>query len=157
MILITVLKLFKIFRESAPIEYLEEDAAYFETQSSTPNNGIPIETSASNPEPETHQWDEFEDFDLGTDENINNINVTNDQPKQFLCDKCVQIDTELQKSQMTIKKLQKRCAEKTAEIKRLRVSEKRAKMAKKTLEELLSEIKDKKWISDEGQNILNVN
>lgn len=64
---------------------------------------------------------------------------------------------ELQKSKMTVEKLQKRCNEKAAEIKRLRAAEKRSRIAKCSLEEILCELKNKKWISNEGHAVLNVN
>lgn len=56
----------------------------------------------------------------------------------------------------TIKKLQKRCSEKTAQINRLKVSEKRHLLLKKSLQEIVRDIKEKKWISDDGQRILHV-
>lgn len=74
-----------------------------------------------------------------------------------ICKKCLETELKLQKSQIIIAKLQKRCSKKTSEIKRLRVSEKRAKLGKRTLEELLHDVKENKWISDEGQQVLNVN
>lgn len=74
-----------------------------------------------------------------------------------MCSKCVQLGTEVQKLQITVSHLQKKCKEKTSEIKRLRLSEKRSKAAKTSLEGILKEVKDRKWISDEGSNVLNVN
>lgn len=56
----------------------------------------------------------------------------------------------------TIKKLQTRCSEKTAQINRLNVSEKRHQLSKKSLQEILRDIKEKKWINDDGQKILHV-
>lgn len=69
---------------------------------------------------------------------------------------CIQLDIELQKAKLTIIKLQKRVSEKTAEINRLKASEKRHKLAKCNLVEILGELKNKKWISEEGQQTLNV-
>lgn len=74
-----------------------------------------------------------------------------------VCGKCVQVEIDLQKSKAVIKKLQARCVQKTAEIKRLRAAEKRSKIAKCNLGEMLREMKEKNWISNEGQEILNVN
>lgn len=70
--------------------------------------------------------------------------------------KCLQLEMKLQKSEIVISKLQKRCADKTSEIKRLRLSEKRSKLAEKTLEDLIHEMKEKNWISEEGRDVLNV-
>ena len=81
------------------------------------------------------------------------------QPSENLenvCCKCVQLDMELQKSKQVIAKLQKKCHEKNSEIKRLRASEKRAKMVRSSLEEIMRQIKEKKWISDEGEEVMNV-
>lgn len=66
------------------------------------------------------------------------------------------LDNQLQKSISIIAKLQKRCALKTAEVNRLKASEKRLRLSKCTLEEILRELKEKKWITDEGQSVLNV-
>lgn len=74
-----------------------------------------------------------------------------------VCQKCTELNLELQKNKLVVLKLQKRCAQKSAEIKRLRAAEKRAKCAKMSLEEILREIKENKWISDEGQEVLKVN
>lgn len=82
-------------------------------------------------------------------ENVGNISK--------VCTKCTQLEVELQKSKMAVEKLQKRCNEKAAEIKRLRAAEKRSRTAKCSLEEILCELKNKKWIYNEGQAILNVN
>lgn len=74
-----------------------------------------------------------------------------------VCTKCTQLEVELQKSKTAVEKLQKRCKEKAAEIKRLRAAEKRSRTAKSSLEEILCELKNEKWISNEGQAVLNVN
>lgn len=64
---------------------------------------------------------------------------------------------ELQKAKLVVTKLQKRCTEKASEIKRLKAAEKRSRLARCTLEDMLQEMKQKKWITDEGQDVLNVN
>lgn len=74
-----------------------------------------------------------------------------------VCQKCIDLDIQLQKAKSTITKLQKKCSEKTSDINRLKASEKRLRLSKCTLEEIFREFKEKKWISDEGQSVLNVN
>lgn len=74
-----------------------------------------------------------------------------------VCKKSLQMEIQLIKANETITKLQRRCAEKTEQLNRLKASEKRCRLAKKNLEEILREFKEKKWVSDEGQQILNVN
>lgn len=115
---------------------MEEDDAYFESN-----------------EPQCMQF--FSQFDELLD-TVQQYEPSQPNEHQNSCANCLKLDVRLQKSEMTIKKLQKRCADKSNEIKRLRLSEKRSKLAKKTLEELLCEIKDKNWISDEGRDILKV-
>lgn len=92
---------------------------------------------------------------------LDDLDDTVDEPSQpnqrhECCNNCLQLEVQLQKSAMVITKLQKRCADKTSEIKRLRLSEKRSKLKKKALEDLLSELKEKNWISDEGRDVLKV-
>lgn len=102
------------------------------------------------------QCDNFDDiieYENGTASNQNKAaNIVID-----ICSKCVQLEVELQKSKMVVAKLQKRCIDKTAEIKRLRCAEKRSKIARSSLEDIIREIKKKNWISVEGENVLNVN
>lgn len=137
-----------LYRADTSIEYLEEDAAYLE--------GLP-RLMASNSQDETQSCDENSVFDLTQYGSLDNVDHTHDSTVNEKCNGCLQLELQLQKSQIVISKLQKRCCDKSAEIKRLRVSEKRSKMAKKSLEELLSEIKENKWISEVGQDVINVN
>lgn len=74
-----------------------------------------------------------------------------------VCQKSIDLDIQLQKAKSTITKLQKRCSDKSSEINRLKASEKRLRLSKCTMEEILRDFKEKKWISDEGQSVLNVN
>lgn len=142
-----------------PIEYLDEDASYFESQqqtliSSESVNAATISQNQHDGE-KTNDWSLFD----GLNDTMTDIHDTNEGSltHEEICKKCLQMELKLQKSQATIAKLQKRCSQKTSEIKRLRVSEKRAKLSKKSLEDLLHDIKENKWISDEGQSVLNVN
>lgn len=73
-----------------------------------------------------------------------------------VCKKCIDLDIELQKAKSAIRKLQNRCAEKTAHINRLNAAEKRHKILKSSMEDILRQLKEKKWISEEGQNVLRV-
>lgn len=73
-----------------------------------------------------------------------------------ICQKSINLDIQLQKAKSTIAKLQKKCADKVAEVNRLKAAEKRLRLSKCSLEEILRDLKEKKWISDEGENILNV-
>lgn len=84
------------------------------------------------------------------------IQVEHDVSITSTCSECIQLDLELQKTKAVVLKLQNRCAEKTAEIKRLRAAEKRSKLAKSSLNEILRELKENKWISSEGEDVLNV-
>lgn len=149
-----------VISENQPIEYLEEDASYFENQTQSLDL-LSDETIHRNEHNHIHgdTINDLSQFEALVDtlekENTNDTTV-NDKGKPNLCKKCLQLEVKLQKSQMVISKLQKRCADKTGEIKRLRLSDKRSKMANKTLEDLFREIKSKKWISDEGQEVLNV-
>lgn len=126
---------------------MEEDAHLFE-------NHTILDSKNSDEYEAIRDWTQLEGFEE-TMQPTNHRMANN--TAEHLCTKCVQLEIEVQKSQVTISKLQKRCSEKTSEIKRLRLSKKRAQMAKKSLEELLKEIKEKKWISDEGRDVLNVN
>lgn len=134
------------FISNREVEYLEEDSVYVENNEQLAIIDIEqlyraesdVEESASN-----------------DDKTIENDQVAHDVLN--ICQECIQLDIELQKSKAVIAKLQKRCAEKAAEIKRLRAAEKRSKLAKSSLEEVLREMKENKWISSEGEDILNVN
>lgn len=86
------------------------------------------------------------------------ISCTSNVPAQVsVCNKCVDVQVELQKAKIAVEKLKKKCSDKASEIKRLKAAEKRSRQAKCTLEEMLQEMKKKKWITDEGQDVLNVN
>lgn len=151
----------KIFNsENATIEYLEEDAALFEKPQLLASNQTSdkILQIPSNDEckENVHDWSQFAHLDEIGHTGHTHDTMAQSQSELLACNKCVQLQFELEKSKIVVSKLQKRCAVKTAEIKRLRVSEKRSKLAKKTLEDVLREIKDKKWISAEGQDVLNV-
>lgn len=74
-----------------------------------------------------------------------------------VCKKSLELQVQLTRANETIKKLQRRCAEKTLQLNRLKATEKRCRLAKKNLEEMVRDMKEKKWISDEGQLILHVN
>lgn len=132
---------------------MEEDAPYFENGQSLPNLNSHDE-STENSEGYEDVWSQNYFDEVIEHSPIAECSSSN-QPKH-VCEKCVKLDLELQKSKLTISKLQKRCIEKTAEIKRLRAIEKRSNFAKNSLQEILREIKNKKWISDEGQQVLNV-
>lgn len=73
------------------------------------------------------------------------------------CGKCLQLELELKKAKIEVLNLKKRCHDKAAEIKRIRASEQRSKSSKSSLEEMVRELKQKKWITDEGQAAMNVN
>lgn len=151
----------KIFNsENATIEYLEEDAALFEKPQLLASNQVSdkILQNPSNDEckENVHDWSQFAHLDEIGHTGHTHDTIVRSQSELLACNKCVQLQFELEKSKILVSKLQKRCAVKTAEIKRLRVSEKRSKLAKKTLEDVLREIKEKKWISAEGQDVLNV-
>lgn len=77
--------------------------------------------------------------------------------EKHVCKESLQLQIQLVKAQETIKKLQKKCAEKSAQLIRLKASEKRAHVANFNLKEIIQDIKQNKWISDDGQIILNVN
>lgn len=140
------------FRESYAIEFLEEDAHLFENQQ---QHNVFCSTVKNNKENEAFSdWSQLEKFPEIIEET--NHHTANNSSKS-LCTKCVQVEIEVQKAKITISKLQKRCGEKTSEINRLRLSQKRAQMAKQTLEDILKDMKEKNLISDEGRSILNVN
>lgn len=138
-----------VFRDNVPIEFLDEDAHLFEN-----HTVLGFDNENSNENDAIRDWSPLEGF---TETIEPAYHRTTNKTSGSVCTKCVQFKIEVLKSQITISKLQKRCSEKTSEIKRLRLSQKRAQMAKASLEELLKEIKEKKWISDEGRDVLNVN
>lgn len=73
-----------------------------------------------------------------------------------VCNKCIQLEIELQKVKLSVTKLQKRCSDKAAEIKRLKAAEKRSRLAKCSLVDMVQELKQRKLITAEGQDVLNV-
>lgn len=73
------------------------------------------------------------------------------------CGKCLQLELELKKAKIEVLNLKKRCHNKAAELKRIRASEQRSKSSKSSLEEMIREMKQKKWITDEGQAAMKVN
>lgn len=73
------------------------------------------------------------------------------------CGKCLQLELELKKTKIEVLNLKKRCHNKAAEIKRIRASEQRSKSSKCSLEEMVRGMKQKNWITDEGQVAMNVN
>lgn len=129
---------------------MDEDASYFESHPQLLVSNVTTNTQSRCNEETTNEWSTFDGLDDSMPHEVETNNAE-------ICKKCFELEVKLQKSQVVISKLQKRCAEKSAQIKRLRASEKRSKLAKKSLEDLLQDIKEKKWISDEGQNVLNVN
>lgn len=100
------------------------------------------------------------EIDLSSQNQLNEtcIETPVEKPEEtHICEKSIILDIELQKAKNVILKLQKKCAEKSAQINRLKASEKRQRLAKCSLEEILHDFKAKKWISKEGQSVLNVN
>lgn len=77
--------------------------------------------------------------------------------EDHICSKSIYLELTLQRSKEIIKKLQKRCAEKTAEIGRLKSAVKRLAISKSNLKDVLHEIKERKMISDDGHQVLQVN
>lgn len=146
--------------ECREVECLEEDAPLFFDQFS----GWPQETDEHSCVSKENPGRSQESIQQPSDCVMNNSSqatCSSDVPKknariETMCCNCVQLEIDLHKTKITLSKLQKRCHDKAAEIKRLRASEQRAKTAKYTLEEMIREMKQKKWISDEGQNVLNV-
>lgn len=67
------------------------------------------------------------------------------------------MELKLQKYEQIIQKLKDRCTEKTSEINRLRAALKRIALSKTNMKELLQQLKDKKFITDEGHSVLQVN
>lgn len=67
------------------------------------------------------------------------------------------MELKLQKYDEVIEKLKKRCAEKTSEINRLRSALQRVALSETNMKELLQHLKDKNFITDEGQSVLQVN
>lgn len=142
--------------EDTAIEYLEDTFIESHQQSFSDRNNV---TSTQSPEDILSQSISFDAMIEEHDVDENLAECVDDQLNSVkdVCHECVQMNLQLQKSKGTILKLQKKCAEKAAEIKRLRASEKRLKLAKNSLEEILCELKKKNWISDEGQEVLKVN
>lgn len=119
---------------------------------------LPQNSLTSEPEVILSQCISFDDMIEYTQEHTPDYNLV-DQSVEIaknVCQNCVQQNVELQKLKATVSKIQKKCAQKAAEIKRLRAAEKRSKFAKKTLEEMLCELKENNWISDEGREALKV-
>lgn len=73
-----------------------------------------------------------------------------------VCNKCVRLEVELQKVRLVVAKLKKRCSDKTAEIKRVKAAEKRSRLSKSNLEDMVQELKQKKWITAEGQDVFKI-
>ncbi|XP_031638198.1 uncharacterized protein LOC116350533 [Contarinia nasturtii] len=128
-----------LFCFCSELEYLEEDSLFFENQKEA-------SSSISYAAVPSVQWLQS-DLDQIIEYDAECIASESDQNAKDICTKCMQLDMELQKLRGLVSKLQKRCVDKS--------SEKRAKMAKKSLEEILKEIKEKKWVSEEGQAVLN--
>lgn len=150
------------FISNSEIEYLEEDTALVVNQQDILRPSSTVDESNQNSgslgvdvRSQCSYLDELMEY---PDENApdNRIEQTNNIAK-VVCQKCTELNLELQKCKSVVLKLQKRCTEKSAEIKRLRAAEKRAKLAKISLEEILREFKANKWISDEGQEVSKVN
>lgn len=141
---------------------MEENAPYIEDQERLPDLHTHEESTNSSVGCETQDvWsesylDEIIEYIPTANTSVCSSSYQPDNISNDICQKCIQLNLELQKSKCVIAKLQKRCTVKSAEIKRLRAAEKRSKFAKQSLEEILREIKAKKWISDEGQDVLNV-
>lgn len=77
--------------------------------------------------------------------------------EDHICSQSIFLQLKLQQSNEVIERLKKRCSERTKEVARLRASLKRVTMHKMNLKEILDEIKEKKMISEEGHQILQVN
>lgn len=73
------------------------------------------------------------------------------------CGKCLHLELELKKAKIEVLNLKKRCHTEAAEIKRIRAAEQRSKSSKSSLEEMIRELKQKQWITNEGQAAMNVN
>lgn len=134
------------------IEFLEDEASYIENEQRLAN---------LNPhdEPKKNGGDcEVTECLFEVAEQMFECSENDQQAENLeeVCRKCIQLDMDLQKSKQVIAKLQKKCREKNSEIKRLRASEKRAKIVKSSLEEIMRQIKEKKWISEEGEEVMNV-
>lgn len=84
-----------------------------------------------------------------------------DSPKviseDHICSKSIYMEMKLQKAEKIIENLKKRCTEKSSEINRLRSALKRVTLSKTNLKELLQQLKDRNFISDDGHNVLQVN
>lgn len=163
-----MLRVFKIYcfcRENSEIEYLEEDTALLV--------GLPqeffseIDFSSDQSEKDIRDVQILNDSSQNDDLN-ESTECSNYRPqspgtyacqhgeKENICPSCIQLEIRLQQSNILISKLKKRCAEKTAEIVRLRAAEKRAKFSNKNLHEMLDEFIAKKWVTEEGQDVLKV-
>lgn len=138
---------------------MEEDASIIENQASQPiSNGVQA-TGWIDTLSQCDQFNEIIEYDNeAASQQITSSCIQHEQPKNIvsICSKCAQLEIELQKSKNVVEKLKKRCIDKTAEIKRLRSAEKRTKMAKYSLEEILRDLRNKKWISAAGENVLKV-
>lgn len=141
------------FRE---IEYLDEDESLLSNQlfgwshETSENERVSNEVSGS-----SQILNEVESV---ANEICSHIASTSNPAQGIaICNKCVQLEVELQKAKLVVLKLKKRCTDKVSEIKRLKAAEKRSRLAKCTLEDMLQEMKQKKWITDEGEDVLNVN
>lgn len=77
--------------------------------------------------------------------------------EDHICSKSIYMELKLQKCEQIIEKLKNRCIEKTTEINRLRTALNRVVLSKANMKELLQQLKDKKFITDEGHSVLKVN
>lgn len=77
--------------------------------------------------------------------------------EDHICSKSIYMELKLHKYEEIIEKLQKRCTVKTTEINRLRTALKRITLSKTNMNELLQQLKDKNFITDEGHSVLQVN
>lgn len=141
-----------------PIDFLDEDSSLLSSFSGWPQepNEHECMTNTGRSLEINHNGVMCDSFSRVT----SNSNVTEKQAQianTHDCCKCLQLEVELKKSKIEVLNLKKRCQNKAAEIKRLRAADQRSKSAKCSLEEMLREIKQKKWITDEGQAAMNVN
>lgn len=92
------------------------------------------------------------------DENETDPHLDNEKIREsHHCPKSIQLEFDLQKAKKTIEKLQIGSKEKAAKINRLQKALNRSKLTNSNLKDLLNDLKNRKWISDEAHSILNVN
>lgn len=138
------------------MEYLDEDESllldHFSGSPQEKNDENRVNNDVSGPSQASK-----ENICVVNEVSSHNTCTSNPAQGSAACNKCVQLDVELQRTKLVVIKLQKRCTDKSSEIKRLKAANQRSKLAKCTLEDMLQEMKQKKWITAEGEDVLNVN